>query len=450
MKRNLSLLTILILLIVGTYYFEEIKGKKEFIEYSNKQRIFKEFNQLTAVKTNKYHLKKTIGWQVANLSYPASERLVQDFSLILGGIKIVGEVTDIDEVQYFKKTSIPFSLFVGPNEFKYQLGDVSELTGKFYVKRFGEEPKIFICEDNSRFTMTYKTELDLAIKKYLRLQSILGGQEDLFIERNLFHSVDLTKIEQVKIDNKRNRWFLVDLNKNITTPKKFESIKYKKMKEVMAFLFNNAKIKKLHGPGQHILTNPVSEIDFILPAQKSVKVKLYAGLNEQFGYYAKFKDLSYVFELDENSAKIFYTNVQDFWNKRFLIDVDFHSMDSFEFKLGKVKSKQYRFKVEDLKSFKIKPLDSQVTSINNNLMNFMFNLIFNLVDFREADYIEQIDSVSEAQLYLSLFKKDFAIYVLDRAVEVIDQTAGIKYHFNYNTEQLQADTLERIFTLGSN
>lgn len=449
--KNIGLLVILISLVGIAYYFEEVQGKKKIEEYKDKRRLFKEFNQLTGIKTKNYELKNIGFWQVANLSYPADQRLINDFSLILGNINIVGEVTDIDEYQYFKKLNLPFTLVVGPNESVYQLGDVSELTGKFYVKRFGTDPKVFICQDDSRYTGTYKSDLDLALKKYLRLKNILMGQEDLFIIRKLFHGLNLEQIEKIKIDNKRNRWFEIDLLKNQTTPPKFSKIKYKRMQEVIHYLFENSLVKKLYGPGQHILSNPVSEVLFTFKSKQEMKAKLYAGLNDKFGYFVKFSNLDFIFELDESSAKLFYTHVQDYWNKRFLFNVNFREIDSFDFSIAKDGKKFYPFKVTDLKSFDIKALDPSVSSINKNLMNFLFNLLLNLVDFKEADHLEQLETIpSEGQIKVKLFGREFLLSILERGLEVSDLGAMIKYHFNYNTQQIQAETLSRIFTLQGN
>jgi hypothetical protein len=447
--KNFGLFILLIGLICFTYYFEEVKGINQNIIKTDKQRLIKEFNQFDKLKTDQYIVEKKKQdmneWIVGNLNYPASAQLLKDFSHILENINITGKVSSDNESDYFKQTKVSFTLFKGEQAFEYILGDVSSLTGKFYVKRL-KDSKVYICQDDSRFSGPYKSGLDQRLRKYMRLKLILTGKNDLFIERKLFQHIDLNQVSKLKIDGKHNRWFEVDIKNGSTVPPKYAPLKYKKIPEVVQFLFDKAIVKNLLLGGQSILSNPVSEMKISHGNQIS-SAKLYAGLNGKYGRYVKFKNLNYIFELDETSAMIFNTHVQDFWNKKFLLDVDFSKMEDFQYQLSFDGDKYYHFEVKNLDKFDIAILNEEVSSINKNLMNFMFNLIFNLVDFKEAKYVEEITKINKSQLYLKIFKRDYALSILNEKIEVIDINSRIKYHFSYNTQQFKADTLLRIFTV---
>jgi len=447
--KNLSLFLILVGLIGITYYFEEIVQVNQRVINTQEKKLIKSDFEITSIETSNYKVLKLNSWKVESLNYPASQTLVRDFLYILSNLSIIGELPLADEGKFFSQTKLDWKLKGKNQDRKYTLGNVSELSGKFYVKVWGKVPKIYLCQDQSKFTQTYTSDLDLGIKKYLRLKSILGGKEDLFIERRLFFHQNIADITSIDFKNRHNRPYHIDLIDNHTKPSKFKNIKYKNMKEIMTYFFEKTLIEKLIVENKNVLSNPIGSLKFNLRNSKVTTAKLFAGLNGKYGKYVKFSSIDYIFKLPDDSTQVFGLHVQDFWNKKFLLNVDFKKIKDFIFKLKIGEGKMYSFRVNDLKSFEIEKLDSAVTSINKNLMNFLFNLIFNLVDFKEADYIEKIEKSEKGQLTLDIFQRKFSISLKPNKIEVIDLSERIKYHFKYNTQQLKEDSLKRIFTVNN-
>lgn len=445
--KNLGLFLILCVLVGGTYYYEEVYQKNEQQITKAQTQIFKSLDQVTSFKMKNFSLEKKDKWMVKEINYPASSKLIKDYLYILSEISSLGELASANEADYFKTTSLDFSIVQSGSLQKYSLGDISPVSGNFYLKVHGSPSKIYLCEDRSKFSGAYKDKGDLGIKKYLRLKSILEGDRFLFMERQLFKDLEVDLIQSIEIKNRHNRPYVLDLKKNKTTPETFPKVKYKNIKEVVSYLMTNSLAIGIIEPGQNILTNKISTLKFTLSEGTEIDLSVYAGLNGQYGKYAKFKNQQTLFRLPDDEPMIFKLFVQDYWNKKFLIQPRIKGIKSFEFYLSKKDQKFYPFVVDDVEKFNFRSLDSTVTSLNKNLLNFLFNLMFNLVDFKEADYIELLAQKSESELYLKIFEHKFGVSLEASRIRVIDYTSSLSYYFKYDTQAIKTTSLERIFTV---
>lgn len=444
--KNLKLFAVLCLLIGIAYYFEEIHSKKQQDDKLKKVQVFKNLDQTKKFEFKNYSLELDDIWKVTNINYIASEQLIKDFKYILSHILTLQELSIEKENDYFSQTSLDLVVHTGKTSTKYTLGDVSKVSGKFYLKVHSKNPKIYLCEDKSKFTDAYTSEADLGIKKYLRLKAIFSGDQFLFMERKLFHRIDINKVKKLNIKNRHNRPYTLDLKQNATQPPVLKKLKYKRLSDVVSFLFSKTLAIGLITNGQNILTNEISSIE-IESEKQNIRLKLFAGLNGQYGKYVKFEGDSFIYRLSDETPAIFQLFVQDYWNKKFLINQKLKGLSDFQFSLSLDGKKFYSFKVDDIKKFDFKSLDPKVYSINKNLMNFLFNLIFNLVDFKEASYVMEQQKDDSNELYLKIFKHKFGVRLEDQQIRVVDYTSKLIYIFKYDTQPLQATSLKRIFTV---
>ncbi len=79
----------------------------------------------------------------------------------------------------------------------------------------------------------------------------------------------------------------------------------------------------------------------------------------------------------------------------------------------------------------------------------MFNLIFNLADFKSAHYVEEVysDKVKEADLIVKLLNKTLAISIKNDFIHITDLTNKLKYRFKYNQNQIKPGFFDKIFTV---
>ncbi|MBD67019.1 MAG: hypothetical protein CME62_17590 [Halobacteriovoraceae bacterium] len=457
--KNLLLGLVLLALIGLAYYSEEIYKKEKMSqeEYKKIQEIsfFKDLAyKFNKVKTPNYILreKSPEAWTVENLNYPASFQMVQELRQIFQGIMTAGVIEKKSDEHFFQNTKLPFSLFVADKEYKFLLGDISQVSGRFYLQNLNTpEREIYICYDNSRFDIAYKEEQDLNIKKYLRFRNILQGQEDLFIERSLFARHEIKNIEKIVIDSKRNRSFIIDVLNNQTQPTAPEGISYLPIAQKLLQISGEMRVKKVIKSDQVVLSHLSSTLTFYHD-KKTTQLKLYKALNNQYGFYVKFDNADAVFELDENAARLFFYTPQDFWKKKILSQKTLSGLNQLEFKLrypGK-DNQSYSFKVDDLKNFSVNAKSDKVSSIDNDKINLLFNILFNLTEFEQADYVLETKTPPQGEcIDVEMLNNSYSVCLEGNKTLVYDSKHHLQHLFNYSSKQIGVSTWQGIFTLSS-
>lgn len=453
MRKNLGLVLLLAALLGITYYTEEVSKAKNNIELGDTHKVFKTLSKFIEIKLPKVTaaFDKEKKWQILNLDYPGSKEAIDSVILILKGLSHNTVINVTDDSEYFQEGRIHFSIRTDKNTFKLTLGDVSSVTGSFYFK---VNDTLYSGQDQSHFSDTYTNDLDLKIKRYLRLKKLLDLKPEDIIEKSLFRHVNLKSINFAKIDNKRNRWFQLDFANKKTVPLPYKKVKKKDLKKYFSFYLKQVFIKKIITGNKNVFTNLVSVVDFGGP-QISTNIKLFAGLNGNYGKFLRVSGDDRVYEIEDKGSGIFYGNVQDYWWKTFPIDIDFKNIDRFQYEISLNHNDYKKFLITDIQKFKIEILSKDVLSVNQNMMNFVFNLLLNLVDFKESSFITPVNigeelAISKESISVKLFGGIYNIHIKKGEIIVLDITNSLKHTFKYNTGQFKADTLQRIFTVKKN
>lgn len=445
MKKNLGLFIILSLLISIAYFSEEVVKKDKLNKSKTSKQVFGT-GSISEIKTQKIHLYLIDGiWKEKSVSWKLDQELVEEMLKVFSGLSRSSKIKNDKKLDYFVENKTTLEIKSEKGWEKFIIGDVSRVTGGFFVKSDLYEDDILVCYDKSFLDQVYSSELDLDLKKYIRLRGILNLDKDKFIEKDILSYFDITKIEKVLIDNKRNRWFKLDLLENNIHPKKPDQIKLKNLTNVLMDSIKKVKIKKVLDSKRNVLTNLSSEI--MIEGNKSVVMKVFSGLNERYGKFLKVENQ--IFELSLKDNNLFFLNLQDFWNKRIEYSVEYHKLKEISFSLGFDASKYYKFKIPDLKKFKVKSNDNRVSFVSDVHMNFLFNLILNLTEFKQAKYVEvyKPSKVLSQYLYIQLFEKTLGVKIKEDLIEVVDFNSNLKFLYKYNTQQIKTDFLDKIFTV---
>jgi hypothetical protein len=447
--KNTILFVILTCLIAFAYFYEEIGKEKKNIVSVEKKSLIKSFSSINEISFDGLDiLKQNKAWVIPNEKRSLSLSRVTEIMNVFSGIEIEATIIKREKLSsYFRFQKIEVEFRQGKVIQKIALGDVSELTGNFYILL--NDKDLFICSDKSLLDTPYKTELDLKLRKYLRLKRIMTSEKFQLINKNILYNYDLDQISKIKIDGRRNRWFELNLIKNITLPLPYSGVETKKLKEYVIHLLNKFKIKKRMSFNPKLVYDEMGTIEFYINNAQT-ELKLYSSYNGVFGRYLYINGSKELFELETVSKNLFYMNIQDFWIKTFIFNVDMVKINNFGFELSTDNNKYYAFGVSDAKNkFSITSLSKNV-DFEDFKMNFMFNLIFNLVDFKEAKYIEdKIDlELDRSHLYIKIFNKKLSILKNKNLITVTDHSLRIKYYFNYNSQPLADSFFQTIFTVG--
>ena len=446
MRKNLSLLFIFFTLLGITFYLEEVRKPADEGQRIAKQKLIQDLEKLDSIELPNAILNGSETWVVKNLNYPASEKLLGSLFNTLRSLETINELEreKIDDV--FKQTSLKIILHFGEESEIFELGDVSQISGHFYVQW---RNNVFSVEDTSSYQDVYSSDLDLNLKKYLRLKKLIELSPHDLIEKRLFKDIENKEIKFAKIDSKRNRWYSLDFQKNSMTPPPFEGLVLKPLENLFRYNLSKVRIKSILTTKQNLLTNLVSELDIGL--EDPIRAKVFMANNGSYGRYVRFSNQQRIFEIEEEGSEVFFQSHQHYWSKRFVLPPELFNSDSFKFALSLDQKSFYNFKVTDVDSFTIVAQDSAIRTSNKNLLNFTFNLLLNATVFKEADYITHDVKLSEflkrgAALTVRMFNKSFHILLTDK-IEVLDEKLNLIYHFKDLSDEVTPKAYQRIFTL---
>lgn len=456
MKKNLVLTIILAVLVGVAYQLEEVSKKETMKLNLLESRLLSKAKIISEIKTNNYHfIRKGDLWIEKSTAWRVDQEILNEFSNILKKIGIYSSVRkESNKTQdYFSSSSTVFEIKVDGKMKKFELGNVSKITGSFYIRDVDQPNLINICLDDSVLRVIHKTEVDLKLKKYQRLKNILSSSSINFLDRNLLSSLNLKMddINSIKIKNRTAGWFELKVGENYTQPIAPKSINYHNFKEKVFGKTKNIKIEKIIKKAQNILSNPASEV--IIEGRKNIKLRLYAALNGVYGSFLKISGQDQILKLDGDNADIFSSSIQDFWVKKIPFEVNFNNLKKLSFKLKKEGAKKfYPFEVNDLESFEVSSKDKEINFISKVHMNLLFNLLFNLADFKEATSIERLESstpksFTKKGIRVFIFEKKFQVWVEAGSIFVLDTKESLVFRFDNNKNQIPTDFFDKIFTV---
>ncbi len=443
MRNNLILSVVLIGLLGITYYVEEIY-KVENHEKS-KSFVFKNLDNLTKIEFNYGTLEKLNEneWKLQEVNWKISQFKVEQLLDVLENLVIVREVKNNKE-NFFKNS---FKLRLNFNEQLRKdiiFGDISSITGNFYLKD-NMRNKTYLVQDLSSYKKAYATELDLKYRKYERIKFYLSFPESIMDLRIIGPNL-LERTQSIAVKSTRNRNFEIDLVKNEINPHPLEKVEIKNLRKEIDLAFSNAMALKWHREDKIVLTDKRSELIFKTVDEKIKTYTLFLGLNNRYGYYIKDHENQLVFELDKINAMGFFMNSQDFLNKAINYKTDFTNIDILKFSIIK-EQKEFEFFVDNLEKFEVKTKNPNINFISKTHMNFLFNLILNLADFRQAKYILEQSKLDNPDLEINILDKTLKIKIESNEILVLDVKEGLLFHYAYNFNQVKPGFFRDLFNV---
>ena len=446
MKKNLVLFAIFISLLTTAHFLEEVHKPNLAGEETSKSRLVPKYANLNSFKLPNTNIILSRSWIVANLGYPVSEELLGLLRMILENLVPLKSLPESQRKSAFRNTKVEIKIGHGSKVDKFILGDVSEVSGHFYVDFNGS---IYVVSDKSRYEGVYSSKLDLNLKKYLRLKSLLELSPQEFIHKKIFYFLEDQSLKFAKIDSKRNRWYTLDFEKNKMEPKPSRGIRLKPIEKQFRFDLSQVRIKSIVTGKQNILSNPISEI--VIQGREQVTAKLFLANNGKYGKFLRLSTSKKLFEIEDEGSDVFFNPHQHFWSKRFFLPRNIYEAKEFAFALSLNQKDFFNFRVVDAEKFSIESNDEKIKSFDKNLVNFTFNLLLNATVFKEADFVTEVSSGDEflkqgSILSVRLFEKTFHIKIAED-LKVFDQNLKIVYNFTSATPGVTASDLQRVFTL---
>ncbi len=325
MKRNLILTFVLITLVALTWWFQERGGEVDKQEQAKRELIFdpKEFGGLISIHFADVDLyPKDENFFVGKSRIPANPYKIQEMFEALNGLSVIRRLSE--EEARSVNTNLAFDdESIIKIYFKTVKKDVNFLIGsklathsaRFYG-RLGST--ILILEDRRPLLQAYNPE-DEGELKHHRLHDMFTINPEFFYDTRLF--TEPVSIARATIDNPRVRSSLkVNLKTKKTEPVPMSGLGYdlaefdrwkttlEGLEAKTIFPTFDLKLLKSMRAGLKLTT-----VD-----GEKVELTLFSGYGSLPGDFVISNQSNFLFELADNQAGIFFQNVQDFWDIRFI------------------------------------------------------------------------------------------------------------------------------------
>ena len=464
MIKNALLVFALFSLIGLAWLLEGDLGEKLSPNYDGSTPIV----QLSEPQVMEIHLPKVKisrekhGLIVKDISLPVDKRKVSALVEKLSGLRSLKTLNDANNgnvSQYFAHQDHFILVKSSVGEIRLRLGDVSEVTGNFYVQLIhGDKQSLHIVKDTSFFEGFYKNELEANLRKYLDLKDLVSAKPIDYADKSLFGEIDIASAQKLKVDNRRNRWFELDLVNETTTPAPPRGIRAANLKELVAKNLETlrfASVLKLDGG---VLDDGLSRLELQLKNENKA-CELFGVFNGRRGLFAKLdSDPDRIYELEDKGGRLFFETLQSFWRKvPDLGPTNLSTLQSLDFSLGADKAKLAKFRVPDLGSFTIAPGEDGIEVKNQEYFNLLFNVLFSGNGFEQAGMANQLSekelgskiAQAKSKIFLNVFGKRFVFILSDGTLTLLDEDNLVELVYRVQ-ESLKNLSQEQFFAFKDN
>jgi len=425
MKKNLTLLGVLIGLLIVTYFLQEKRIEDLFVSSLQEGRIIE--GEIKSLKLLHVEARK-IGSEWRSETDLLSHN---SFSLIEKKILELKEIKEI-EGNWESFFSDPVSFEV--NEKKITLGDMSFDKKGFYI---GVQDKIFLGFVDGGNTRLTQHEEELPRIKRDELISLISKSYNELVENQLFRYFPELPMARALIQVEGYLDFELDFINNRTLPPPVKGVEvHAELKEKFRSLLTQLTIRKIIRETNDIRFKKLGEISFLDEDEKSVTWELWQRNKESADAVIVSPGKKESFLMSGGTLKVFFVSLQDYWDKKVIPSSEFKSFIelSMIFREG---DKEAHVKVinSEPMEFKVKGYEIQKPK-----MVVLVSMILNLGQFDQAERVSELTTserkqlLAETNLQVAVFGVDLLLWRKEEELIVVNLTQRFKAHFNLTDE----------------
>ena len=430
MKKNLTLFFVLILLLVGTYLFQEQRTIREKEVQQSQTQLIKEQDIASLEWGEVAMLKKEGQWWMGDklVSHNSMGQILKK----LGSLKLLKSVEG-EKKNYF---SNPLDFKV--NGEQWTLGDMTLDRQGFYLSR-GE--KVMVAQVEGASGEITDDESKLEEIKLEDLKTLIMKKPDELYETQLFRFYPHLPAGKVLVEADGRASYELDLSQNKITPAPMAGIAvHDNLRDKFNSVLTQVTLKKEVPYSEKLKKTSIGKIVFS-DEKKKVTWELWLSSSSSADSYLIDSEKKRAWLMIGGTLKIFFLHFQDYWDKKIIPQ---HKFKSFN-RMG------VRFYQDDLEAkvtvVNRQPLDFECSGFkaDSNKLNTLFMYLFNLAEKDQADRISQLASsekkqiLSESHLRLEIFDQDLLIWRKAEELIVVNLTQGFKAHFLLRDESFPSN-----------
>ena len=428
MKKNLYLLGTLIVLLIGTYLFQELRSNKVFEESLVKDHLIKASELKTLSFGDVKAIKKETQWWAGDKLLSAN--VMKELE------KRIGQVKKIKNIEGEKKSFFSNPIKVEVNGEEWLIGELTLDRQGFYLAR-GDEVMIAVSEGEGQELTDAPGKV--AEVKLEELKKGLSFKIKDLNETQLFRYYPKLPLGTVAIESDGRPSYELDLVNNKTLPPPIYGIVTQtRMVEKFTSLLTQmtivkevpfAEVKKFSKLGSLVLSN-----DF-----EKVRWELWLNSKNSAESFILDSDKKQAWQMVGGTLKIFFIQVQDYWDKKVIPPKEFSNFSRLKVTFSEAEKSAV---VEVLNR---EPLEFETSKykVDREKMNILFQYAFNLSEKDQADRISQLSKserkeiLSGKHLRLEVMGQELLFWRKQDELIVVNLTQGFKAHFFVTQESFR-------------
>jgi hypothetical protein len=428
MKKNLLLLGILISLLIVTYYFQEKKTDRKYLESQREGKVFLDEIQSLEMSDIKA-VKKDGRWFAGEtlLSHNQMKQLEQR----LKELKVIKDLEG-------GAASLPSSaLRAKINDHELLVGDLALDRQSFYISINGS-PHLAIIDGESSAMAQSPEELEgLKLQEF---KSMLLQSQAQLKETQLFRYYPNLPVERAMLEVQGHLPFELNFKSNETAPPPVSGVAVQaRLQEKFISLLTQVNFKEEVPFSAKLKFRKLGEIKF-LGEQKVVKWELWLKDEKSADAYLIDEEAKKAWLMIGGTLRIFFIQIQDYWDKKVIPASSFKSFSRLDLKLRQG-SREVPVTVLNRE-----PLDftSKTHKIKLGNMQDLFQFIFNLGERDQAHRVSNLASSERKQLLnqehlrLEIMGQELLLWRKPQELIVVNLTQGFKTHFHVVMENFNA------------
>lgn len=420
MKKNSLLFLTLVLLLTVTYFFQEKKAEDAFTESITRDQVIAppfESMEIPAGKLSKRDGKWYAGEELL------SHNLMNQIEKKLTEIKRVKTIHGGDWGDYFSE---PLSFKV--NSVAYTLGSMSLDKKGFY---FARDKSIMLARIHGESQELTTNEDEIDAIKLKELKNLLTTSKNELSEKQLFRFYKSLPLARVVIKPEDRLEYEIDFQKNQTLPPPFPGISpHDKLQEKFLSLLTQVTIKEETSFPPKNLFKKLGSLR-LLEEDESLEWELWLKSDSSADVLVLDPKAKRVFEVIGGTVRIFFTSLQDYWDKKVIPPKEFSTFQRLPLTLiqGSKEARVFVINSEPLR------FESTGFKVQEERMNEILRLLFNLQPYDQAQRVspltksEKKQILSEDHLRIRTWEEEILFWNKGQEIILVNLTRGFKAHF---------------------
>lgn len=432
--KYFSMIAIIAALLGAAYYLDQ---KEKVVDLSPNrekgEKIFKiELDDLREIHLPNTKLKNNKGeWLVTDLLYPVDKKVLGELINRLNNIHVLKEINVSDKVidDFFKYQNHYIKLLSFEDKIEVRLGDVSQVTGHFYMQIYKNRKQgLYLCHDTTFFQGFYRTEEEANMQRYLGFKNLVLLKPTDLIERKIFKKIELDRLTEVSFESNSLESFSLNLLENTSKPNTPKNIQKMNFKKAIAFHKDSLLFDDFMELKNQVLDKKISSVQFKLDDGSLIEYELFGELDKKAGYYVSRSNDPMIYTFNPKTIGFFISQLSDFWIKRLdLPKTEFTGDDTFMLSLSANDKAWYEFEVYDLKEFKVRSKSKDVkASLEIQNYDQLFSIIFGQNNYKFATKLEVLKDkdlksfITKSGTYIKIFGRKLYVNKLNNIVYLLD------------------------------